>query len=412
MAAPDDHLDDFHDDGPSGPLLPPEDRLWRHPSELLSVEPPTEEETLDARRRWMSSTPTRSGAGAAGLVGALLATGVVLIGTHLTSWLTPRPAPTRHVVLAATTTQSTLTPALDASGLTAVVAAIDAALVQVIAVKGADIDDGDGVVVSSDGYVLAPASLVAGASSISVVRSDGEQLIASVRGTDPKSGLSVLRVDESGLPHVTFSSSGAYPSGSLMLVAWRSTGSFDLGVADVTTAPQMVSVGSSPAFLERCPTSLGLDGAPRGAVVVDGRGQVLAMVTEHRRGAIATPGWLAGRVARDLIRDGAVEHGWLGIRGTAASLPASTADLHGSAQWAPSVGATGVRILQVEPASAAAAAGLVDGEIITSIDGQRVTDMAALQAELYLTAPHESVRLQVVRAGAPATVEARLRPAA
>ena len=75
----DDARDDVSDDDWGAPLLPPDDRLWRHPSELGSNAMPISAEALSARRSWMASTPSRAGAWSAGIVGALLATGVVLI---------------------------------------------------------------------------------------------------------------------------------------------------------------------------------------------------------------------------------------------------------------------------------------------------------------------------------------------
>ena len=74
------------------PLLPPDDRLWRHPSELGQHGQPVSAEALSARRSWMAATPSRAGAWSAGIVGAVLATGVVLVGGHLTHLLSP-PSP-------------------------------------------------------------------------------------------------------------------------------------------------------------------------------------------------------------------------------------------------------------------------------------------------------------------------------
>ena len=94
----------FDDDDGASPLLPPEDRIWRHPSEIASQPPALVAEVSAARERWLSRTPTRSGAWSAGVVGAVLATGVVLVGTHLTVWL-GHPAP-----VAARTVSTTLAP--------------------------------------------------------------------------------------------------------------------------------------------------------------------------------------------------------------------------------------------------------------------------------------------------------------
>ena len=92
MVEPGDDFDDVHEDEAAGPLLPPDDRLWRHPSELGQNGQQVSAEALSARRSWMASTPSRAGAWSAGIVGAVLATGVVLVGGHLTHLLSPAPA--------------------------------------------------------------------------------------------------------------------------------------------------------------------------------------------------------------------------------------------------------------------------------------------------------------------------------
>src|ERR1035437_3540725 len=80
VVEPEDDFDDAHDEGRDDdwgtPPLPPDDRLWRHPSELGAHTLPISAEALSARRSWMATTPTRAGAWSAGIVGALLATGV------------------------------------------------------------------------------------------------------------------------------------------------------------------------------------------------------------------------------------------------------------------------------------------------------------------------------------------------
>src|SRR6202162_147754 len=89
VVAPGDDFDDIPEDTLAGPLLPPEDRLWRHPSELGQSGQSVRAEALSARRSWMAATPSRAGAWSAGAVRAEIATGVVLVGGHLTPLLSP-----------------------------------------------------------------------------------------------------------------------------------------------------------------------------------------------------------------------------------------------------------------------------------------------------------------------------------
>jgi hypothetical protein len=120
VVGPGNEFDDGLEEEPASPLLPPEDRLWRHPSEIAAHGRSLSEEALNARSRWLSSTPTRAGAWSAGVIGAVLATGVVLVGTHLTTWIDHGSAPAKPalavdlpMVATSTTLASIVAPKLE-----------------------------------------------------------------------------------------------------------------------------------------------------------------------------------------------------------------------------------------------------------------------------------------------------------
>ncbi len=421
MVEPGSEFEDSHDEEPQGPLLPPEDRLWRHPSELSTASTPSPEQTLIARRRWMASTPSRAGAGAAGVVGAILAAGVVLIGTHLTTWLTathssPATGSSQSILAAVQTTSTTVAEPVSVVGLTAVLNAVSGSLVKIKAIRSSGVAAGDGVVVSPKGYIVAPAGLVSDASSISVIRADGEELVATLTGTDPSTGLAVLRVDERGLPALRFAKLSAPPNGSLVLIGvWRGRAA-SIKLAQSGGPEQNAEIGRGPAVLVRCPASLGLSRAPKGAVVVNGKGAIVAFVTAHRdHAALAATGWLAGHVTEDLISTGQVDHGWLGIVGTSTRFDSSTMgpEKHlGPGVTPPQHRRLGVKVVAVQSDSAAAKAGLRAGDVIADVNGRAVSSMAGLEADLYLMKPASTVKLSVVRGDHLSTVNARLQPAA
>lgn len=406
--------DDFEDE-PRRPLLPPDDRLWRHPSELADRPLAPDVDLLAARGRWLASTPSRFGAGTAGLVGALLATGVVLLGTHLTTWLTPAATPRVHPRAESSVTTLTTIPGPLAS-LAPVLSSVSAALVRVRVVTPAGAREVDGTFIDPNGYVATAASAVRDATSVSVIRPDGEELIASLAGSDPDTGVAVLKVTGSGYPWLELSPSRSEPLGALTVMAWwwPEAGSFAYSVAPLSSAPTTASVGNGPALLQLWGSPSGLENDPVGSVVVNGGGEVLGMVSSRLgKSAVVTPGWLLGRISAFLMADGHVTHGWLGIEGTAAPLPRSqpASARSGTRQSAEDPAPTAVRILDVMPDSAAAKAGLSPGEMIESVNGHPVSSMADLQAMLYLMAPRTSVRLEVLAGGGQSEVSARLQSA-
>ena len=400
----------MHDEGPCGPLLPPDDRLWRHPSELGSHCLPVTPEALSARRSWMAASPSRAGAWSAGIVGALLATGVVLVGGHLTHLLpsSPRPSPTAAAAATQRYATNHLSPALGVpiSTTTTVLLGVEPGLYQlasrVTASMPVVLDDdasGAGVVVSPKGYVLVPASLVADPDDISVVI-DGQQLIASLVGVDAGTGLAVVRVhDPDALTAARFASGTTMGSGSFVALVWVDRGGPRTCWGTVNELDvQLTSADNSPPLLESLQTLDPLAGVETGGVILDGAGRLVGMVTSVTgKTLVATPGWLASIVSQDIISSGRVVHGWLGITGETTAVSSSK---------------TAVEVMSVMPGGAAAKAGVRRGDLIESVNGTPTSTMSGIVAALYSLAPRQAVVLNVVRRGRLWNAHARLTAAA
>jgi serine protease Do len=311
-------------------------------------------------------------------------------------------------------------PALHDTGLVPFLSGLSAALVRVVATGdgGKRVATADGVLIGSGGYVLAPTTVLADASSVSVVRSDGEQLIAAVKGVDAGTGLVLLSIDGSGLPHMALSTSRSVPRDSFVLVAWRESKA-TVAIERLTGWAAKTNFRDGPALLEVCPVSLHLGRAPDGALVVGGDGRIAGLVTGHRHGqAIVTPGWLAARVAAQLATAGHVTHGWLGIAGRTARLASdgkykvNPAAGDTNARMTSNLRTRGVVVEKVVRDSAAYRAGISRGDVIEALDGRPVYGMAQLQAMLYLLPPSSEVHLEVARGAELSRVDARLQAAA
>ena len=407
MVEPGNDFDDAHEDGRDDdwgtPLLPPDDRLWRHPSELGAHALPISAEALSARRSWMAATPTRAGAWSAGIVGALLATGVVLIGGHLAHVLSP--ATTKPGSNVSVTTDpppqlvSTTTLATNAdTGLMKLADRVASAMPMVFVHHK---PSGVGVVMSSKGYVLVPDSLITDQDDIGLFIG-GQLLPATLVGTDSGTGLAVVHVRATAavaMSAARFVTGATTSYGAFVALVWvDASGPHTCwGTVDQLDV-RLSSIDNSPPLLEGLQTFEAPGPVATGGVILDGAGRLMGIITNVSGTAlVATPGWLANVVSNDIIADGRVVHGWLGISGQTVSLSGAQ---------------TAVRIVALSPGGAAAKAGLKVGDLIESLDGQPTATMEDMVAALYSLPPNRSVKLDVSRRGRLLNAQARLTAAA
>jgi len=385
--------DDFSDgpeEDPAPPLLPREDRIWRHPSELGAAEQPFVLDPLVVRRRWLSSQPTRASAWTAGLVGALLATGLVVLGTHLASAFTQAPDGAGTAPSQPATPVSTLADTSELQLSPPVAAVIDRVAASTATVEttvdGRDAYS-DAVVLSGQGDLLVPLSAVAGTQSALVtLPGDDAAYVGQVVATDADSGVAVLRIrGAGGLPVAPFATSTPAP-GELVYALGRSGAPTALGA-------MIDSVGGTSGP-DRWPVALTADipasRAPAGTPLIGDGGAIVGIVegAAHGGGVEALPAWLAAPVAQQLVESGKVLHGWIGISCVNLGKPA------------------GAEVRQV---LGTPAAGLLrQGDVIVALDGLRTPTFEALQSRLYALPAGSIVQLTVQRGAAQLTIDLRL----
>jgi putative serine protease PepD len=406
-------FDDAFDDDESSPLLPPEDRVWRHPSELSAMR--EDVEAREARDRWLASTPTRAGAWSAGLVGAVLATGVVLVGTHVSSWL--GGASSRPIVTTAAVT-TTMAPQ-ETSGVLPPLAekicsAVHSSLAVVTVKTPHGTATGDGVVIASNGMILVPLSLVAGAMAIQVTTDvDSVPYAARVVGSDVGTDLAVVSIGSDWLTPLSAAPDSAVSPDEWLAVEWSLPPDVKswLSIGTVSSPAATAAQPGSVALLDGLRLqAVGLSKSPVGTVLLNAKGQLLGMIVSRDGDEVVeTPGSLAERVGKQILHYGHVVHGWLGIDGESTEAGSfAPLHLHGSEPALPA----GVKVVAVGTGTSAAAAGLRAGDVIEAVNGQAVGSIQALQADLYTMPPKAAVTLTVDRGTSLRIVDARLQAAA
>lgn len=350
----------------------PDDRLWRHPSEL---EPQRAEGAGGHDRQ--SGRPWGVVA-VAGTAGAVLA-GAGVLAFGLGERTVDRPVVER---VALDTVSSAPRADQTANGIRQHVAPA------VVSVEGG----GSGIVVRDDGIVLTSASVVDGGGPLSVRLPDGSSTDARVVGSDPSTGIAVLDLDGRGYETGLLASEAELVPGQMSFTV--SVGS----AGGATTAAALV--GATRRY--QTPAGTTLDAvvettgdAPAHAVggpLVNASGVVIGVVTgvDDGTASYVVPVEVARKVAEDLVAVGKVERCWLGIEGSDAGDPEVTGG--------------GVLIASVAPDSPAEHGGLRVGDVLVEIDGRMIGHVPDLMMTLRSRSPGDEIAATVVRDDNPTTV--------
>ena len=249
---------------------------------------------------------------------------------------------------------------------------------------------GSGVVVDDRGFILTAEQVIAGAQEISVAAPGGKSGSARVIGSDHVSGLSLLKVDVTGLQPIDASGGAALAPGSGVVVAAAPPGPQVMlgGVAGVgvsTTTPDPASPGQRRVLNDLVALDVTQRDSTLGAAVVDGNGRLVGLVVANGGGtwASAYSDFSAG--LQQLIESGRVTYPWLDYTYQDLSLAAAAGR---------GVGA-GALVLAVTPGSRAATAGLVAGDIVTAVNGNNLDAQRTLRRALKDLASGQDATLAV-----------------
>ena len=240
---------------------------------------------------------------------------------------------------------------------------------------------GSGFFFTPDGLLLTNSHVVHRARAIGVTTQDGERFAADIVGDDPDSDLAVIRVSTSGAPHVRFGQSSKLRMGQIAIAIGN-----PLGFAHTVTAGVVSALGRSlrastgRLIDDVIQTDAALNPGNSGGPLVSTRGEVVGVNTAIIPGAqgicFATASDSAQWVLQQLLAHGRVRRGWLGLAGVNAPLARRIARHHEIENE------SGVRVRTVEKASPAAHAGLEEGDLIVSYDGERISGIDKLQQTL------------------------------
>ncbi len=228
---------------------------------------------------------------------------------------------------------------------------------------------GSGVILRSDGYVLTNNHVVHEASRIDVRLKDGKRYPATLVGADSATDLAMLKIDARGLPQAEFASSEAARVGQFVIAIGSPFGLDYTVTTGVLSAKGRGGIGANE-IEDYLQTDASINPGNSGGPLIDLQGRVLGINTMIiGRGSgigFAIPAEIAQRVANQLIASGAVKRAWLGVSFQEIT-PELAAHFGGNFDG-------GALVNAVVPGGPAEKAGLQAGDVITSIDKQRIRE--------------------------------------
>jgi S1-C subfamily serine protease len=255
---------------------------------------------------------------------------------------------------------------------------------------------GSASVITSDGYLLTSAHVVAGSRSAEATFADGTTVAADIAGRDELSDLAVLKARGRVPAPVTMGRAEELQVGQLVVAVGN-----PLGLAGSVTAGIVSGLGrslptkSGRVVDEVIQTDAALNPGNSGGVLADGRGRMVGVNT-----AVAGVGLglavpinaSTHKIIAALMNTGRVRRAWLGIAGAHIPVPPAAAAKLGTTH--------GLQIASVVAGSPAAEAGLRRGDIVVSVDGKNVVTATAIQQLMVEDAIARRIEMTVWRNGA------------
>ena len=269
---------------------------------------------------------------------------------------------------------------------------------------------GSAVIFREDGYLLTNNHVIAGADGILVALHDGREAMAELIGTDPETDLAVLKINLPDLPIAMLSPAEQLRTGDVVMAIGNPFGlgqTVTMGIISATGRSQL-GLNTYEDFIQ---TDAAINQGNSGGALVDAYGRLIGINTAifslsggSQGIGFAIPAPLAMNVMEQIIEQGRVIRGWLGVE--VQPLTDELAESFGLVQ------AKGIVVSGLYRNGPAWMAGLRPGDVILSINGEQATSGRQAMNVVARTQPGDKVTLEVLRDGKPMTfvAEVSMRP--
>jgi putative serine protease PepD len=257
---------------------------------------------------------------------------------------------------------------------------------------------GSGVIYDKNGYILTAAHVVQGANQVTVRLADGTKLNGRVVGTDQGTDIGVVKVDRNNLQPAALALKVPLQVGQIAVAIGSPFGLEGSVTSGVVSAVNRSLPTNNGAVFEVLQTDAPINPGNSGGALADREGRVIGINDSIRSESggnegvgFAIPIDVAAASAARIVQGKTAETGYLGVSGSD-----------------PTLGQPGALVNQVQQGSPAAKAGLQVGDLINSVNGQKVQSMDDLAAHIRTLGAGQKVTLGIVRDGKQQTITATL----
>jgi putative serine protease PepD len=257
---------------------------------------------------------------------------------------------------------------------------------------------GSGFVYDNSGDIITNAHVVEGANTISVRFANGASYKARLVGTDPSTDLAVVKVDAPAtlLDPLELGDSSGVQVGEGVVAIGSPFGLEETVTSGIVSAlHREMTAPNNFTIADSIQTDAAINHGNSGGPLLDLTGEVIGVNSQIESDSgdnagvgFAVPSNTVKAIVSQLISSGKVQHAYLGVGIATAS--------------------NGVRLSEVRPGTPAAQAGLKAGDVVTAIDGTKVTQASQLGSAIDARQPSETVSITFTRAGKSKTVSVKL----
>ncbi|MEY3826921.1 MAG: hypothetical protein RLZZ148_1739 [Cyanobacteriota bacterium] len=271
---------------------------------------------------------------------------------------------------------------------------------------------GSGFIMNTKGDILTNAHVVEGANQVTVTLKDGRTFDGQVVGADPLTDIAVVKIKGENLPIVSLGDSEALQVGEWAIAIGNPLGLDNTVTTGIISAKGRSSsqVGSADKRVDFLQTDAAINPGNSGGPLLNAQGEVIGVNTAIIQNAqglgFAIPISKAKVIAEQLIATGKVEHSYLGIQ--MVQLTEEIKDQLKESKNIQVEESEGILIIGVGNNSPAEQAGLKAGDVIKTINGEKITDPNKLQLKVESTPIGTMLPLEVSRNGKSVDVEVKV----